>query len=287
MSKSVLLTYPDFTQQFDIYTDASDVQLGSVITQNKKPIAFYSRKLNPAQTRYTTGEQELLSLVETFKAFRNILLGHKIVAYTDHLNLTYTTFTAERVLRWRLLLEEYGPELRYVKGYKNVVADALSRLAREDSHLPHFPSTSYTLAESFGETDIATTTSQFPLDFQKIHEMQLKDKDLVQAVQSQKSFAFLPFHGGTIKLICKNNKIVIPQPLRLRITEWYHEMLSHPGMNRTEETIRQHFWWPKMREMINEYVEKCNICQRFKSRKSIMGGYPQKMLKPFPGKSSV
>ena len=123
MSKSVLLTYPDFTQQFDIYTGASDVQLGSVITQNKKPIAFYSRKLNPAQTRYTTGEQELLSLVETFKAFRNILLGHKIVAYTDHLNLTYKTFTAERVLRWRLLLEEYGPELRYVKGYKNILAN--------------------------------------------------------------------------------------------------------------------------------------------------------------------
>ena len=103
LSKSVLLTYPDFTQQFDIYTDASDVQLGSVITQNKKPIAFYSRKLNPAQTRYTTGEQELLSLVETFKAFRNILLGHKIVAYTDHFNLTYKNFTAERVFCWRFL----------------------------------------------------------------------------------------------------------------------------------------------------------------------------------------
>ena len=52
LSKEVLLTYPDFNQPFDIHTDASDVQLGAVISQKGKPIAFYTRKLNPAQTRY-------------------------------------------------------------------------------------------------------------------------------------------------------------------------------------------------------------------------------------------
>ena len=46
--------------------------------QEGKPLAFYSRKMNPAQTRYTTGEQELLSIVETLKEFRDILLGQKI-----------------------------------------------------------------------------------------------------------------------------------------------------------------------------------------------------------------
>jgi hypothetical protein len=48
------------------------IQLGAVISQDDKPIAFYSRKLNPAQTRYTTTERELLSIVETLKEFRNI-----------------------------------------------------------------------------------------------------------------------------------------------------------------------------------------------------------------------
>ena len=85
---------------------------------------FYSCKLNPAQTRYTITECELLAIVETLKEFRNILLGQKIKVFTDHKNLTYKHFNTERVMRWRLILEEYGPELCYIKGENNVVADA-------------------------------------------------------------------------------------------------------------------------------------------------------------------
>ena len=78
ISRKTLLSYPNFDKPFDIHTNASDLQLGTVISQNYKPIAFYSRKLNPAQTRYTTTEKELLAIVETLKEFKNILLGHKI-----------------------------------------------------------------------------------------------------------------------------------------------------------------------------------------------------------------
>ena len=93
ISRQVLLAYPDFSKEFVIHTDASHLQLGAVISQDGKPIAFYSRKLNDAQTRYTTTERELLSIVETLKEFRNILLGHKIVVHTDHKNLTYKNFS--------------------------------------------------------------------------------------------------------------------------------------------------------------------------------------------------
>ena len=70
IARETLLAYPNFNLPFHIHTDASDVQLGTCISQEGKPIAFYSRKLNPAQTRYTTTEQELLSIVETLKEFR-------------------------------------------------------------------------------------------------------------------------------------------------------------------------------------------------------------------------
>lgn len=56
IAKETLLAFPDFTKPFEIHTDASKIQLGACISQDNKPIAFYSRKLNDAQTRYTTTE---------------------------------------------------------------------------------------------------------------------------------------------------------------------------------------------------------------------------------------
>jgi hypothetical protein len=73
VSKETLITFPDFEKKNHVYTDASNKQLGAVIMQKVKPLALYSRKLNSAQTRYTTGEQELLSIVESLKEFRDIL----------------------------------------------------------------------------------------------------------------------------------------------------------------------------------------------------------------------
>ena len=83
--KETLLSSPNFNEPFKIHTDASKLQLGSVISQKVKPIAFYSRKLNPVQVNYTTTKRELLFIVETLNEFRNILLGQQIEVYTDHI----------------------------------------------------------------------------------------------------------------------------------------------------------------------------------------------------------
>jgi len=74
VSHETLLSYPNFNEPFQIHTDASKQQLGVVISQNKQPIAFYSRKLIPAQVNYTTTERELLSIVETLKEFRKYII---------------------------------------------------------------------------------------------------------------------------------------------------------------------------------------------------------------------
>jgi hypothetical protein len=96
--------------------------------QDKKPIAFYSLKLNTAQKRYTTTERELISVIETCKEYKNILLGYHstIIVITDHKNNTFNILKAsDRFLRicWLLLLEEYGVTFEYLpeKKQKNVV----------------------------------------------------------------------------------------------------------------------------------------------------------------------
>ncbi len=93
------MLYPNFSKEFHIHTDASKIQLGAVITQEGRTIAFYSRKLDAAQTCYTTTERELLSIVEVLEEFRNILLGQRIVVHTDHKDLTYKTLNSEYVYR--------------------------------------------------------------------------------------------------------------------------------------------------------------------------------------------
>ena len=132
MTRETLLAYPDFKEPFHIHMDACLTQLGACISQIGWPIAFYSHKLKPAQTRYTTTEQELLSIVKVLNEFRNILLGQQIHVHTDHKNLMYKTFNSDRVMQWRLYIEEYSPDLQYIKGEKNAVADALSRLDMDE-----------------------------------------------------------------------------------------------------------------------------------------------------------
>ena len=136
IARDTLLAYPDFTKKFTIYTDASDYQLGAVTMQEGKPLAFYSRKLSAAQMNYTKSEKEMLRIVETLREFRNILLGYEIEVFTDHhANLTFeetTESSSQPLQRWRCLVQEFNVELKYVKGADNVVADAISRLPKED-----------------------------------------------------------------------------------------------------------------------------------------------------------
>jgi hypothetical protein len=135
VSQETLLAFPDFEKEFHVYTNASNKQLGAVIMQEGKPLVFYNRKLNSAQTCYTTGEQELLSIVETLKEFRDILLGQQVIVHTDHLNILYGKLSDDRITRWRLLLEEYRPTYVHIAGKNNIVADALSRLEKDEDEI--------------------------------------------------------------------------------------------------------------------------------------------------------
>eukprot|EP00804_Cyclotella_cryptica_P004887 CCRYP_004939-RA/>CCRYP_004939-RA protein AED:0.40 eAED:0.34 QI:0/0/0/1/1/1/2/0/530 len=291
IARDVTLAYPDYSQGFEIYTDSSKFQLGAVITQNNRPLAFFSRKLSQAQQKYSVTEQELLAIVETLKEFKGMLWGQQITIYIDHKNLMQDALglTSDRVYRWRLLLEEYGPTIVYIKGIHNTVADAISRL--DYGPVTDDRSTWMTFAQcwcyhntSQPEASLASTKesmnqvfanrneedSIYPLTTREIAEAQQEDESLLNKGYSTQLVE-------NIKVLCKEGKMVIPKSLQHRAVAWFHHYLQHPGTTRLEETLRLSMYWKGLRTTVQSHVKKCHSCQVNKRRQLKYGKLPPKL----------
>jgi len=248
IAQETMLTYPQFDQPFIVYTDASEKQIGGVVTQDNKPLGFFSRKLTDTQRRYPVTEQEILAITETLKYFKHMLFGHKITVRTDHKNLTHqlSTHSSDRVLRQRLLLEEYGVELEYIEGEKNVVADALSRLPTE-------------------EIFTFDAAVDYPLHLETLAMKQATDDFLAIALQHQPpAYVATKKEGHTIYVCQTTAAIYVPASLRAALLEWYHTNLQHPGIKRMQATVKTNFYWPGIDAAITKLVQTCDVCQQCK-----------------------
>lgn len=131
-----VLDYPDFSEKnmFTLHTDASKLGLGAVLSNsNGKVVAYASRNLKPAESRYPIIELELLAIVWAIRHFRPYLYGKKFKVFTDHkplIHLYGMTDPSSRLTKFRLYLEEYDFDISYISGRNNAAADALSRLPK-------------------------------------------------------------------------------------------------------------------------------------------------------------
>ncbi|KAA0048435.1 pol protein [Cucumis melo var. makuwa] len=125
-----VLTVPDGSGSFVIYSDASKKGLGCVLMQQGKVVAYASRQLKSHEQNYPTHDLELATVVFALKIWRHYLYGEKIQIFTDHKSLKYFFTHKElnmRQGRWLELVMHYDCEILYHPGKANVVADALSR----------------------------------------------------------------------------------------------------------------------------------------------------------------
>ncbi|UYV73057.1 hypothetical protein LAZ67_10001691, partial [Cordylochernes scorpioides] len=257
LAENTLLNYPQPNSILSVLVDASNVAVGGVLQQLNdtawEPISFFSKKLSPAETKYSAFDRELLAAFLSVKYFSYFLDGKTFMLFTDHKPLTYAfTSKSERSPRQERhlnYLSQFSMDIRYVKGSENIVADTLSRIE----------------IETFNHTKVNLDLNAFP-------EIQEKDKELKTLIDNSNS-------SQTIKLIKQQvpfcNKLIycdistgnprpfVPENFRRQIFNSLHN-LSHPGIRATRKLITQKYFWPKMNQTINHWSKSCLDCQKSK-----------------------
>jgi hypothetical protein len=116
---------PDWSQPFEIMSDASDYAVGAVLGQRKEgrvhTVYYGSKTLNEAQSNYATMEKELLAVVFAFEKFRSYIVNLKVIVYSDHATIKYLLAKKDakpRLIRWIPLLQEFDVEIRDKRGWK-------------------------------------------------------------------------------------------------------------------------------------------------------------------------
>ena len=117
-----------------MYCDASKAELGCVLMQSMRVIAFGTRHLNNHEQNYPTHDMELVAIVFALNIWCHYLYSEQFEVCSDHKSLRYI-FTQRdlnmRQRKWMEFLEDYDFTFHYHPGKANVVANALSQKSRE------------------------------------------------------------------------------------------------------------------------------------------------------------
>jgi cleavage and polyadenylation specificity factor subunit 1 len=245
------LAYPRTGAELALAVDASADHVGAALQQRASPAAawqplgFFSKKLDPAQTRYSAYDRELLACVLGIRHFRYMLEGRRFTLYTDHKPLTYALSKAAeawtaRQSRHLSYVAEFTSDIRHVAGLDNIVADTLSR-----------PPT----GEQGGVNVAAAVPEQ--LDYRAIAEAQKECPSVEAARDSSLTLRMVQF--GQHQLLADtsgpNPRPVIPTAYRRRVFDAFHG-LAHPGAKATKRIVGERAVWHCMARDITALGER-------------------------------
>ena len=135
LTTSPITAFPDFSQAFRLYTDASTAGLGAILAQVRDGkeciICCASRSLNQAEKAYPATKLECLAIVWAVAKFRPYLMAMPFEVFTDHYVLQWlkTMRTGSALLHsWSAALEEYDFTVHHRPGKAQTHVDGLSRL---------------------------------------------------------------------------------------------------------------------------------------------------------------
>ena len=271
-----VLAPPDYTKPFIITTDCSDYGCGAILTQAagqggpedaERVVAFHSRKLAPAETRYHARERECLGIIDAIRVWRHYIEGgpHEWVVRTDHESLKHLLtqdIKNARQARWVQLLQEYMPfTIQYIKGPTNP-ADPLSR--RPDYALP-----AVITAEAASIASMLQAAYRADPRFSRPEEGGTGEiagaylrEDGFWAVREHQGQGIAAFGSGT-------ERIVVPSSARTvqgMILRACHSSTTsgHLGIRQTTREVMKRWAWVGCRAACDAFVRSCPACQKGK-----------------------
>ena len=132
--EEAFVTAIDETVPFEVETDASDVALAATLSQDGRPVAFFSRSLQGSELKHAAIEKEAQAIIEAIRHWRHFLTGRHFTLTTDQKSVSYMfdqrnrgKIKNDKIMRWRLELACYSFDIVYRPGKENVLPDALSR----------------------------------------------------------------------------------------------------------------------------------------------------------------
>jgi len=136
-TRAPILAFPNFNETFVVESDASSMGIGAVLAQGGKPIAFFSKALNPRHQTFSVYEREMLVILTAVKKWSVYLLGRQFKIKIDHESLKFLldqTASTPAQHKWMLQMMPYDFKVVYRKGTSNTVTDVLSRQPQATLH---------------------------------------------------------------------------------------------------------------------------------------------------------
>lgn len=273
-----VLRYYNLKEEVTIQCDASQSGLGAALTQNGQPVAYASRALTPAETRYAQIEKEMLAIVFACTRFEPYLFGRDMVTVeTDHKPLENIAIkplhaAPKRLQRMLIQTQKYNLRIHYKKGKDMFLADTLSR-----AYLPEVNSCNF--SRELEDIDHKILLPVSKARWQQITHASADDPVLQQlryTIQNgwpdsrkETSECLYPYFDVrdelTVQgnLVFKGQQLVVPATLRKELMAVTHA--SHTGIEGCIRRARDSLYWPRMATELKEYISKCDVCLAHRS----------------------
>ncbi|TYK13635.1 pol protein [Cucumis melo var. makuwa] len=255
-----VLTVPDGSRSFVIYSDASKKGLGCVLMQQGKVVAYASRQLKSHEQNYPTHDLELAAMIFALKIWRHYLYGEKIQIFLDHKSLKY--FFTQKELN-----------IRHLAALITKQAPLIRDLERAE------------IAVSVGEvtSQLAQLTVK-PTLRQRIIVTQLNDPYLVEKRLLVEAGRSEDFSISSDDELTFDGRLCVPEDSAVK-AELLTEVHSFPFTMHLESTkmyqdLRRAYWWRNMKREVADFVSRCLVCQQVKAPRQKPAGLLQPLGVP-------